>query len=122
MNNLEKVNESIPEENHNDISLDLTNDKAIMKMNLEEFEKDIEDKIKMENEKAEGLKDSEELMNKIIKTFLNNTDVLSKKFNKDIEQINSFDLKLLRIQNKLKDVMSENAFYSKEIRRLKVKI
>lgn len=108
------------DKNTNEISLNLSQEKSIIENNLEELEKDIEQQIKLEEKKAEELKDSEELMNKIVKTFLNNTDVMSKKFNQDLETINSLDLKLLKIQNKLRDVLSENAFYSKEIRRLKV--
>jgi small-conductance mechanosensitive channel len=94
--------------------------KSVVEIDYDAMEEELKQKRQNLEEKAEELKDSEQLMNKIVKSFLNNTDELSQKFNEDLEKVNSLDIKLLKIQNKLQDVLSENAFYSKETRRLKV--
>jgi hypothetical protein len=109
----------VKEENQ-ELNLEIPFDESIVEIDYNSMEEELKKRRQQLEDKAEELKDSEQLMNKIVKSFLNNTDELSKKFNEDLEKVNSLDLKLLKIQNKLKDVLSENAFYSKETRRLKV--
>ena len=102
------------------MGLELSPERSIGGRNSEGLEQEVERRRKEEEKRREELKDSEQLMRKIVGNFLAQTDQLSEKFRGDLEKVNSLDLKLLKLQKKLEEVVTENAFYSKELRRLKV--
>lgn len=118
-----KHKESIePKESENDLGISMRRIRStvnIPKTSKTVYE-EIESKISKEKKKEESLQDSEKLMNKIVESFLESSNVISEEFNGNLETINSMDSKLIKLQMRLRELMSDNAFYSKEINRLKV--
>lgn len=119
MNRLKKSFSKTKRDSDN-LQLALSSKMTIAEINFEDVESELAEQRKQVQEKANELEDSEELMKKIVKSFLTNTDDLSQKFQSDLDRVSSLDLKLLKIQGRLQNILSANAFYSKELRRLKV--
>lgn len=103
-----------------ELKLELSSKATLPEVNFESIESELAKRRQQVQERASELQDSEELMKKIVKSFLANTDDLSRKFQDDLDRVSSLDLKLLKIQSRLQDILAANAFYSKELRRLKV--
>jgi multidrug efflux pump subunit AcrB len=119
MNKLKQPSTKIEEE-VDPIEAEILRQRSCSEMEPMTLEEELQRRKEEAQKQEEELKDSEQLMNKIVKSFLKKADESHLKFNKDLDKINSLDLKLVQIQKKLSQVLSENAFYSKELRRLKV--
>lgn len=121
MNMLKKQPASISEHpEEEDLEAGLLHKQSISEIAEKTVEAELKARRERAERQAEDLNDSEQLMNKMVSSFLSKADESYSKFQKDLERVNSLDLKLLQIQGKLESVVLENAFYSKELRRLKV--